>query len=222
MHSGNWYALQVYTGKEKWVAATLEERGHQILLLLYTVVRWWSDRRKRIDQPVFPGYVFCHFDPHRRSPILAAPGVLRIVSSGRTPMPLEDREIEALARIANAGCCVAPVPYLRIGEWVRISGGALDGTIGQVMMFRKGLRVVVSISILERSVSLEVSHERLERLSLNNSRPAPPRQTVPFQDCSSPENDVFLPVKRFTGNPRAVTHFRPSPLHISGDQTLTS
>ena len=82
MYGEDWYALQVYTGKEKWVASMLDERGHEVMLLQYTVVHLWSDRRKRIDRPVFPGYVFCHFDAHLRSPILAVPGVLRIVGFG--------------------------------------------------------------------------------------------------------------------------------------------
>ena len=66
MNSREWYALQVYTGKEKWVTAALEERGHDPLLLLYTVVSKWSDRRMQIDRAVFPGYVFCDLGLHRR------------------------------------------------------------------------------------------------------------------------------------------------------------
>ena len=62
MDSQEWYALQVYTGKEKWVTAALEERGHDPLLLLYTVVSKWSDRRMQIDRAVFYGYVFCDVD----------------------------------------------------------------------------------------------------------------------------------------------------------------
>jgi transcription antitermination factor NusG len=215
MHGEDWYALQVYTGKEKWVASMLDERGHEVMLLQYTVVHLWSDRRKRIDRPVFPGYVFCHFDAHLRSPILAVPGVLRIVGFGRTPVPIEHHEIEALARIADSGSCVAPVPYLSTGEWVRIRGGALDGMIGRVITFRKGLRVVVSISLLKRSVSLEVDHERLDRLPSNDSLSIPPQQASPEKESSAPETETFLPVKRFTRTPRPVTTI-PSTPKVSG------
>jgi transcription antitermination factor NusG len=203
MHNEDWYALQVYTGKEKWVASMLDDRGHEVLLLLYTVVQTWSDRRKRIDRPVFPGYIFCHFDPHRRSPILATPGVLKIVSVGRTPLPVSHQEIETMMRIADAGVAAAPVPYLRTGESVIIRGGSLDGTIGRVMAFRKGLRVIVSITLLERSVCLEVDHERLERLPANESSPILPLSPGPIE-LFYPEAKAFLPVKRFKARPSPI------------------
>ena len=196
MDSREWYALQVYTGKERWVTAALEERGHDPLLLLYTVVSKWSDRRMQIDRAVFPGYVFCDLDLHRRAAILGIPGVLRVVGAGRTPVPLEHTEISSLLRIAEAGYCVAPAPYFKAGERVIIRGGALDGVTGRVVNFRKGLRVVVSISLLQRAVALEVDAARLERVSAGSDDP---------EDCEAPGNellsasgiDQLMPVKRY-------------------------
>jgi len=204
MHNGDWYALQVYAGKEKWVASMLDDQGYDVLLLLYTTVQEWSDRHKRIDRPVFPGYIFCNFDPHRRSSILATSGVLRIVSVGRTPVPVDSSEIETLVRIADAGWSLAPFTFLKTGNFVRIRGGALDGTIGRVITFRKGLRVVVSISLLERSVSLEIHYERLESLSSNDSSPIRPQKLIDF-DGSSLETEPLLPVKRFSRKPSSMT-----------------
>ena len=213
MDSSNWYALQVYTGKEKWVTAALQERGNEALLLLYTVVQQWSDRRMPVDRAVFPGYVFCRFDVRRRASILASPGVLRIVSLGRTPAPLEPGEIASLLRIADTGCSVAPVPFFKGGQWVAIRGGSLDGVTGRVASIRKGLRVVVSISLLERAVSLEVDATRLEPLSAKSPRPNIPLEPLALEGSLGAGIEQFLPVKRY--NPLGA------PITSSGNQAFS-
>lgn len=156
-----WFAVQVYTGREKWVASFLAECGFSQLLLLHREQRQWSDRLKTIDTPMFPGYVFCHFDPQQRVKVLSGQGVLRIVGYGRTPTPVDDEEIAALQVIKHAACPVEKWPYLHEGELVRIEGGSLDGLTGRFAHNKTGCRVVVSVSILQRSVAVEIDRSRL-------------------------------------------------------------
>jgi transcription antitermination factor NusG len=195
MTNNGWFAVQVYTGKEKWVSAALEERGHDPLLLLYTETHQWSDRRMRVERAVFPGYVFCRVDPRQRTSVLSVPGVLRIVGVGRKPIPLEVDEVSSLLQIADSGHRVSPAPFLRTGERVVIRGGALDGVVGRLIHFRNGLRVAVSVSLLERAVSLEVDISRLERLASGGSVPDVARGTV--QSVAPAEAGGLWPVKRY-------------------------
>lgn len=106
--------------------------------------------------PLFPGYVFCQFDVNNRLPILVTPGVLSIVGRGRNPLPVEDCEISALQLIVASGVKADPCPYLEVGQRIRIKAGALCGLEGILTSFRGSQRIVVSVSLLCRSVSLEI------------------------------------------------------------------
>lgn|SRR3990172_2906706 len=119
--------------------------------------RWrWSDRTKEIQSPLFPGYVFCCFDVNTRLPILTTPGVHSIVGNGKVPIPVEEREIETLRLIARSQLMAEPWPYLRLGQRVRIEQGALNGLEGILSALKKPSRLVVSVTLLQRSVAEEI------------------------------------------------------------------
>jgi transcription antitermination factor NusG len=109
-----------------------------------------------VDAPLFPGYVFCQFDALNRLPVLVTPGVLNVVGRGRVPVPVEDSEIEAIQTVVSSGLRAEPWPYLQVGQQVRIENGALRGVEGILTSFRGSRRIVVSVSLLCRSVALEI------------------------------------------------------------------
>jgi transcription antitermination factor NusG len=109
-----------------------------------------------VPAPLFPGYVFCQFDAHKRLPVLVTPGVLSVVGRGRIPVPVEDSEIDAIQRVISSGLRAEPWPYLEVGQQVRIEDGALSGLEGILTSFRGSRRIVVSVSLLCRSVALEI------------------------------------------------------------------
>jgi len=164
-----WFALQVHTGREKWVASYLESWNFNQLILLQKELRQWSDRRKFIDTPVFPGYVFCEFDLEKRSSVLSAPGVLRVVGHGKTPVPIADEEIKALQKLVKAACPVQRWPYLREGDLIRIEGGSLNGLTGCFVRVKNDCRIVVSVTLLQRSVAVEVDQYRVTPIAKSNS-----------------------------------------------------
>lgn len=156
-----WFAVYVLTRHEKAVSSMLENKGYNICLPLIRSKREWCDRTKWLDIPAFPGYVFCEFEPERRVPILNVPGVLNIVGAGRVPMPIPPEEIAELAILERVKCAAEPWPYLEAGQWARIEGGALDGLSGILVNCKKASRVVVSVSLLQRSVAIEVDREQV-------------------------------------------------------------
>jgi len=154
-----WFALQVWVRKESTIATQLQSRGFECLLPKYKSVREWSDRKKEVEQPLFPGYVFCRFDYTRRGPVVVTPGVLQVVGCGRTPIAVDDKEIEAIQIAMASGIPSQPWPYLEVGERVRIHTGRLSGVEGILVNFKGKHRVVLCVSLLQRSVSLEVDVE---------------------------------------------------------------
>ena len=115
-----------------------------------------------VQTPVFPGYVFCRVDVHKRVPILSAPAVEYIVTFAGVPAVVPDDEIEAVRRAVNAGA--RPRPYLTTGQRVRIEYGALAGVEGILERTAKENRLVVSVHLLQRSVSLEIDEDQLQAI----------------------------------------------------------
>jgi transcription antitermination factor NusG len=154
----SWYAIRVQSKFENIVSAALRSKGYEEFLPLYTCTRKWSDRIKKIDLPLFPGYLFCRFDVHKRLlPILTTPGVVRIVGAGRTPVAVADGEISALQTICRSGLQALPSPFLSVGSCVRVEHGPLAGVEGIVTESRdKKCRLVVSVYLLQRSVAVEI------------------------------------------------------------------
>ena len=151
-----WFALAVKPRFDKAVARTLESKGYEIFLPLYRKHHIYATRAKDSELPLFPGYVFCRFDVLRRLPILTTPGVIQILGIGNVPVPLSEIEIAWLQAAVRAQVPAQPFPFLQAGQRVRIDHGVLAGVEGIVIDFKQSLRLVLSISLLQRSVLLEI------------------------------------------------------------------
>ncbi len=160
METGNvgypWYALRVRSRYEHTVAAHLQGRGFESLLPLYKCRRRWSDRFKEIELPLFPGYVFCQFNSLNRLPILSIPGVVHVVGVGKTPLPIDESEIAAIQAAVKSRLPSQPWPFLKVGQRVRIEYGPLCGLEGILLDFRGSQRLVISVTLLQRSVAVQV------------------------------------------------------------------
>jgi len=154
-----WFALRVRSNFEKPVATMLRGNGYTEFLPLYLKTSRWSDRVKQIELPLFPGYVFARFDVTKRLPILKMPGVLHVVGVGRTPQPLEESELAAVQRVVASGLPVKPWPFLRTGQLVKVQLGALTGLEGIVLDIKSTVRLIISLTLMQRSVAVEIDRE---------------------------------------------------------------
>ena len=137
----------------------LSQRGYERFAPSYKSERRWSDRKKEIDQYLFPGYIFCRFDPGDRVAVLTAPGVVDLVGFGRTPEPIPNDEIDRVRRMVETGLLITPYPFLNVGQTVVIEQGPLTGLEGILVEVKGRHRLVVSINLLQRSVSAEVDRQ---------------------------------------------------------------
>jgi transcription antitermination factor NusG len=152
-----WYALHVRTRYEKTVSTVLRNKGFEEFLPLYQSRRQWTQRIAEIDLPLFPGYVFCRFEPaERRVPIVTTPGVIGIVGFGGKPVALDDGEIEAIHRVLKTGVAAEPWKYTPSGQRVRIQHGALAGLEGIFVEVKKNHRLLLSLTLLQRSVAIQI------------------------------------------------------------------
>jgi transcription antitermination factor NusG len=151
--------LQVRARHEAGVASVLGGKGYEWFLPLYKSRRRWSDRIKEVESPLFPGYLFCRFNPNDRLPILKTPGVTQIVGCKRVPIPVDEAEISAIRALVAACVPSSPCPFLEIGRKVRIEGGALSGLEGILTEIKGKRRLVLSITLLQRSVAVEIDQE---------------------------------------------------------------
>lgn len=155
-----WYAIRTRSKSERWVSASLRGKGYEEFLPLYRVRRTWSDRSKELDVPLFPGYVFCRFDPNDRLvPILTTVGVVSIVGAGRMPLPVDPQEIAAIRTLLRNGNAAQPYPFLNVGDKVYLERGPFTGVEGYIVNLNKKYRLVVSITLLQRSVAVEIERD---------------------------------------------------------------
>jgi transcription antitermination factor NusG len=154
-----WYAVQVQSRRTSLAFDTLCGKGYETYLPLYRSERRWSDRVKKLDLPLFPGYLFSRFDVLHRLPVLTTPGVTGIVGAGKTPLPVEDEEIEAVRVVLRSGMKAQPWPFLGVGSRVYLETGPLAGVEGIIVNTDKVYRLVVSVSLLQRSVACEIERE---------------------------------------------------------------
>jgi transcription antitermination factor NusG len=151
-----WFALQVRTSREKTANLLLENAGYECYLPLSKYLRRWSDRMKEVEVPLFSGYLFCRMNPHDRLPVLMTPGVIQIVGVGKTLIPVSEEEIAAIQRVGKSGLSTMPWPYLEVGHAVRIEEGPLQGLTGIVVKIKSGMKLVLSVNLLQRSVAVEI------------------------------------------------------------------
>lgn len=164
-----WFAAYTASRHEKHVSAQLAERRVESFLPLYQTVHNWKNRtRARLELPLFPSYVFVRIPPGEKGAVLQVPGVLSLVGSKKEAWALPDFEIEAL-RAGLGQRRPEPHPYLVVGDRVRITSGPLAGMEGVLAKKKNGLRVVLTLEHIMKSVSVEVGLDEVEPV---RSRPA--------------------------------------------------
>ncbi|HZR59108.1 MAG TPA: transcription termination/antitermination NusG family protein [Terriglobales bacterium] len=156
-HDGRWFAVQVRPNTEQAVLTSLRNKEYETYLPTYRCTRQWSDRIKKLELPLFAGYIFCRFNSAIKSPIMTTGGVLRILGIGNTPIPLEDEEINSLRTLGSlTGIRFYPWPRLEEGGQVCIQIGPLRGLVGVLRFIKNESTLILSVPLLQRSVAVEI------------------------------------------------------------------
>ncbi len=172
-----WYAVYTKHQHEKSVSDFLSRKGFEVFLPLYGVKRRWKDRAKMVSLPVFPCYLFLRTNLDRKLDVLRTPGVFWLVENEGRACPIPESEIETVRKITQSSSRIEPHPYasLKDGDFVRIRNGALAGIQGILTHVKNRYRVVLSVEVLRKAVSVEVDISSVEQVKSPSGIVPPPR-----------------------------------------------
>jgi transcription termination/antitermination protein NusG len=161
-----WFAVQTRPRHEKRVSTGLREKGISCFLPLHRAKRQWSDRQKWVDLPLFSHYVFVNIaaTTESRVRVLQTSGVVQFVGTSYYGTPIPDEQIENLRSMVRQGIPLTPHEFLRVGERVRICGGALNGIEGVLVSIRNDKSLVVSVDLIHKSVAIRIDGFEVERV----------------------------------------------------------
>lgn len=171
-HTARWYALYTRSRFEKKIDDDFRRRGIECFLPLVEEVRLWSDRKKKVLEPLFRGYIFVRTDLRNKVSILQTDGIVRFVGVRNTPSPVPEHQINWVRILAGSPDAIRREEYVSVGEVVRITAGQFKGVEGFVMKVKDTARVAVSLSCIAQSVSVEVPQEFLERIDQPVAEPS--------------------------------------------------
>lgn len=153
-----WYAVHTRARHEKVVAAQLRGRGVETYLPLVEEIHRWSDRRKRVQVPLFPGYAFIHAcgSSETVAAVAAVESVVRIVGTHPSGTPIPEEQIQTVHRLVSHNVPCVNHPFLEVGQRVRLRGGPLDGVEGTLVALKGARSLVVSIELIQRSLAVRI------------------------------------------------------------------
>ena len=159
-----WFAIQTKAKHEKRVAAELKEKGIAAFLPLFAEVHQWTDRKRKVEIPLFNTYVFVRIggDQSSRVSVLQTNSVFRFVGVRGIGIPIPDEQIEALQTIVREKVPFMPYPFLNLGQKVRVRGGSLDGICGVLLEINEDRSLIVSVESIQRSIAIRIAGYQVE------------------------------------------------------------
>jgi transcription antitermination factor NusG len=152
-----WFAIWTRSRHEKLVRDQLA-RKTDVDVFLPTIGKWsrWKDRKKKIDWPLFPGYVFARFVADERIGVLKVDGVVQIISNNGILSASPDEEIDSIRTLVESELAYDPVPLVKEGDMVKVVHGPLKGVVGRLVRKGAHARLVLSVDLIGQAVSVEV------------------------------------------------------------------
>lgn len=151
-----WYAVYTRPRHEKQVNIRFEERKIECFLPLRETIRQWKDRRKKVKLPLFNGYIFVKIPLKDRIKVLEVDGVVRLVGFKSEPSPIPDDQIDAVKAFISNSRDLFPVPYLKVGQRVKVINGPLRGVEGILIKKQNQFRLIISIDLIMQSVAVNI------------------------------------------------------------------
>lgn len=160
----NWFVLYTRPKHEKKIAEEISQLKYENYLPIRTVFRRWSDRMKRIQEPMFPNYVFVKFHRNEKSRILATKGVVRLLCDEGIPVPVNENTIARIRRLEALAPEFSFEAFDCVGEKVRVTQGAFAGLEGELLRRPRSHRLVIKLPVLRQAVSVEIPSHCVEKI----------------------------------------------------------
>jgi transcription termination/antitermination protein NusG len=159
-----WYAVSTRSRQEKSAASMLENLEVAHFLPLIEEERRWSDRKQKVTLPLFPGYMFVQIarSSEFQVRVLKVPGIVDFVGNRNGPLAIPESEIRNVRALVSHGVGCSPHPFLKSGDRVRVVRGTLAGVEGTLIRRGEQSRLVISVEMIQRAISVSVSMSDVE------------------------------------------------------------
>jgi transcription termination/antitermination protein NusG len=158
----DWFAIWTRSRHEKSTEQLLLNKGIETFLPLIERDQQWSDRRKRVSFPLFPGYLFCRVSSYEFSDIRCTKGVAQILGMGNGPVPVPDEEISGINMLVNSNTHVDLYPSLPVGTHVTVTKGPLQGVRGILVKWKDNFHVVVTVEMFQNGAAAIISPDHVQ------------------------------------------------------------
>jgi len=169
----SWYAAYTRSRAEKKVARELQKQGIQYYLPLYKTIKQWSDRKKKVEEPLIRSYIFVRIVEKEYLPVLITPGVVTIVHFSGKPVPIPDWQIDNLKIMLGAKVPVnSEIAALIKGREVRITRGSLEGLRGIIVHVKGRHKLVISVHALNYNMTIDIDPGFVEEVKSETCLPS--------------------------------------------------
>lgn len=160
----SWYVLYTLPQFEKKVKRELAALKYECYLPIRSLLRRWSDRIKKIEEPLFRNYIFARSAPQSRYNLLELNGVLRFVCLDGKPVVLPEKEIEKIKLIESSFDDIDNESYYTAGDQVRVVSGVFAGIEGVLIRKLTGSRLLIKFPLLKQAVSVEMPEKNVQKI----------------------------------------------------------
>ncbi len=162
-----WYAIRTRSRHEKVAVRELDAQGITVFLPVVTSVRQWSDRRTKVELPLFPGYAFVRVDYFSgdRVRVLRATGVVSFIGQNAAGTSIPDEQIESIRTILVRGVPVNDHPFLNVGQRIRVRNGSLNGVEGILVAVKGSRTLVISVQPIQRSLCISLDDYEVDAIA---------------------------------------------------------
>jgi transcription antitermination factor NusG len=158
-----WYAIYTRSRHEKVAHEILNDKCVETFLPLREFVSHWKDRKKKVESPLFPGYLFTRINLSEDfTKVISSKGVVKVLGTNGTPVPVSDEEVDSVKTLLKSGLKYDPYPYLNSQTKVIVVNGPLQGITGKIMARLGKYKLLISVELIKRSISVEIDVKDVE------------------------------------------------------------
>jgi transcription antitermination factor NusG len=159
-----WYALHTRARHEKTVERRLRDQGMESYVPTTIEVHRWSDRKQKVEVPLFSCYVFirCLLSAEDRTRVYQVESVYGFVGMHGSSLPIPDEQIESIQKVLTQTAPWRSYPFLKVGQRVRVRGGAMDGVEGVFLSENGDHSLIISVDAIQRSMAVRIDGYDIE------------------------------------------------------------
>ncbi len=158
-----WIAIRSKPRSEKIVSNELSKKGIESFLPIIKKRQQWSDRKKWVEFPLFPSYLFAKIELKNTLYIMNTHGVNTIVKFGNRVITVDDKVVKSIKLALEGGYDLHPMKYFTVGDQVKVIDGPMKGAKGIVETKLKSKnRLVIKIDALQQAIAVHINSEYLE------------------------------------------------------------